>query len=182
MLKNAISTQDIGPTVLWALGVAPPIQFRGKVILETFPKPLPSDSAFDSWIYNWSFNRTSLALAAKNGEYTKIVSTVSSPSMAILSTNATESESDSEVICNSPRRASEKVSQLGWDVFVKILNPFLFLVAGYALGLGVRYSTLIRGRCTDRDLIQEYPHLTSTEEEEGEELGGLENSSDSLSV
>jgi hypothetical protein len=155
------SITDISPTALWSLGIPPPLQFRGRIIWEIFKENTTierEDSAHQKEAYRWFFNRS---LATEN-----------------FSLSATEEASEVREACQAPKRAPDKVNDLGWSIFGKIVTPFVFLVVGYALGLGVRFTTLSRvwetGTLEDEIIIEGLtPRDEGSREPSGEELGIL---------
>lgn len=148
------------------------MQFRGKVIWEIFgsntslwePHKLgesrapPSNYATCYGNCNittyWYFNRTTLPK----------ISTKDSGASHTPNETRDNSTKDVTSTCEAPKPPKGRMTELGLDVFANILTPFLFLVAGYAMGLGVRFTTLFNasGGCDDRQVI---PELEQAERE-----------------
>lgn len=157
-------------TVLWVLGIPPPVQFRGRITYDIFNINAETTTAnvddrheITSTRRGWLFNRTALSPS----HTTKIISAWSAYPQSIVTTTVNSTTETSEE-CNAPKRPSGKIAELGWDVFVKTLTPFLFLVVGYGLGLGVRYSTLVGafqgGGITDSTVIPDLPDESESED------------------
>eukprot|EP01127_Copromyxa_protea_P010752 TRINITY_DN2649_c0_g1_i2.p1 TRINITY_DN2649_c0_g1~~TRINITY_DN2649_c0_g1_i2.p1 ORF type:complete len:325 (+),score=52.45 TRINITY_DN2649_c0_g1_i2:496-1470(+) len=171
VIPSPLATIDIVPTILWSLGIPSPQQFRGRIIWDIFLEREEKETKSleeNTDLNMYQFCQSVITNATKN---TWIFNrTGATESISGYGDDGDNSENIAQ--CSAPEKPDRKVAELGWDIFSKTVTPFLFLVVGYALGLGVKTVTIFnaRGGCTDSRMIEGLAQVeassTSSESEE----------------